>query len=123
MTREDAVRFAHEWAAAWNELAIERVLAYFDENVSFTSPTALAVVGVATVRGKSALREYWTRALSRISALHFTIDRVVWDPSARELAIIYESEINGQKKQVSENLSFGEQGLVIKAEVFHGAGG
>ena len=122
MTREDAETFAHDWAVAWNDLAIERVLAHFDEKVSFSSPTALAVVGVATVRGKPALREYWTRALSRITELHFTVERILWDASTDELAIIYESEINGQKKRVSENLMFGEHGLVVKADVFHGAG-
>jgi ketosteroid isomerase-like protein len=69
MTGEQARAFANEWAAAWNELAVERVLAHFDENVSFTSPTALAVVGEPTVRGKQALREYWNRR-SRAS-VHF----------------------------------------------------
>ena len=62
MTGEHARAFADDWAAAWNELAVERVLAHFEENVSFTSPTALAVVGVPTVRGKQALREYWNKA-------------------------------------------------------------
>jgi ketosteroid isomerase-like protein len=120
MTGEQARAFADEWAAAWNELAVERVLAHFDENVSFTSPTALAVVGVPTVRGKQALREYWNKAVARIGSLRFTVDRVLWDASARELAIIYDSEIDGRKRRVSENLTFGADGLVVSAEVFHG---
>ena len=66
MTHDEARGFAEDWAAAWNELAVERVLSHFDENVSFTSPTARAVMGVATVSGKQALREYWTTALARI---------------------------------------------------------
>jgi ketosteroid isomerase-like protein len=120
MTGEHARAFADDWAAAWNELAVERVLAHFDENVSFTSPTALAVVGVPTVRGKQALREYWNKAVARIGSLRFTVDRVLWDASARELAIIYDSEIDGRKGRVSENLTFGADGLVVSAEVFHG---
>jgi ketosteroid isomerase-like protein len=120
MTGEQARAFADEWAAAWNELAVERVLAHFDENVSFTSPTALAVVGVPTVRGKQALREYWNKAVARIGSLRFTVDRVLWDVSAWELAIIYDSEIDGRKRRVSENLTFGADGLVVSAEVFHG---
>ena len=120
MTGEQARAFADEWAAAWNELAVERVLAHFDENVSFTSPTALAVVGVPTVRGKQALREYWNKAVARIGSLRFTVDRVLWDAGARELAIIYDSEIDGRKRRVSENLTFGADGLVVSAEVFHG---
>jgi len=120
MTREQARAFADDWAAAWNELAVERVLSHFDEDVSFTSPTALAVVGVATVRGKQALREYWNAAVARVESLHFAVDRVLWDAGTRELAIIYESERGGRRKRVSENLTFGADGRVVSAEVFHG---
>jgi len=120
MTGEEARTFAEQWAAAWNELAVERVLAHFDDQVSFTSPTALAVVGTATVRGKPALREYWKSAVARVGSLRFTVDRVLWDAGTRELAIIYDADIGGRKRRVSENLKFGTDGLVESAEVFHG---
>jgi ketosteroid isomerase-like protein len=120
MTREEATAFATDWAAAWNARDIERVLGKFCEDITFVSPTALAVVGTATVRGKAALRAYWTSAMGRIGSLRFTIDRVVWDATVRELAIIYISSINGAPKRVSENLKFDDAGLVVSAEVFHG---
>jgi hypothetical protein len=69
VTGEDARTYAEEWAAAWNELAVERVLTHFHDQVSLTSPTALTVVGVPTVRGKQALRDYWNRAVARGGAL------------------------------------------------------
>ncbi|MEO8074762.1 MAG: nuclear transport factor 2 family protein [Acidobacteriota bacterium] len=112
--------FAEEWAASWNELAVERVLAHFHDQVVFTSPTALTVVGIATVRGKQALRDYWNRAVARVSSLRFVVERVLWDAGTRELAIIYDAEIAGRRMRVSENLTFGADGLVISAEVFHG---
>lgn len=120
MTREEALAFAAEWTAAWNELAVERVLAHFDEHVSFTSPTARTVVGVGTVLGKQALRDYWNEAVARIGSLHFVLDRVLWDPSTRGMAIVYISQIDGRRKRVSEQLTFGPDGLVVSAEVFHG---
>jgi ketosteroid isomerase-like protein len=120
MTREESVTFAHQWASAWNEMAVERVLAHFTEDVVFTSPTAAAIVGAGTLRGKEALRAYWTKALERHASLHFAVDRVVWDPTTRELAIIYLSHTAGGKRRVSENLTFGPDGLVVSAEVFHG---
>src|SRR5262245_6568481 len=120
MTREEAQSFAQQWAAAWTDRAVEHVLAHFDDHVTFTSPTALAVVGTATVRGKQALRDYWNQALARIGSLRFAVDRVLWDASSRELAIIYDSEVGGRKRRVSENLRFGADGRVISAEVFHG---
>jgi uncharacterized protein (TIGR02246 family) len=120
MTRDEALKLAHGWAAAWNERALERVLDLFDDDVVFVSPTARAVTGDGTVRGKAALRAYWTKALEAITSLRFTVERVLWDTVARELAIVYLADINGKTKRVSENLTFGADGRVMSAEVFHG---
>jgi uncharacterized protein (TIGR02246 family) len=123
MTREEANTLAAAWAAAWNARDVERVLGLFSDDTTFTSPTALAVVGTATVHGKAALRAYWTSAMSRVTSLRFTLDRVVWDAATRELAILYLSDIDGRIKRVSENLTLGETNLVVSAEVFHGITG
>ena len=120
LKREDAVKFANDWAAAWNARDIERVLASFDEGVTFVSPTALAVAGTPTIQGKAALRAYWTQAMAHIGTLRFTLSRVIWDAATRELAIVYLSDIDGRLKSVSENLVFDENGVVSSAEVFHG---
>jgi ketosteroid isomerase-like protein len=120
MTSDDARGFAAQWAEAWNSRNIEQVLAHFHDEVEFTSPKALAVMGTATVRGKGSLREYWTKALARLASLRFTVDRVVWDPDSRELAIIYTSETDGKTRRVSENLRFNAAAQVVVAEVFHG---
>jgi ketosteroid isomerase-like protein len=122
MTTDDARTFAARWAEAWNRRDIEQVLAHFHDEVVFTSPTALAVMGTPTVRGKEALRGYWTTALSRLTSLRFTVDRVVWDADRRELAIIYTSETDGKARRVSENLMFDSADQVVIAEVFHGVG-
>ena len=119
--RASAQQFATRWAQQWNQLDVEAVLGHFHDDVEFISPTALAVTGSAVVRGKSALRAYWKSALARVTSLHFTVDRVLWDPQSRELAIIYTEEINGTAKRVSENLVFDEHGRVVTAEVFHGS--
>ena len=120
MTRDEATTYAARWAAAWNSRDIERVLASFSEDITFVSPTALAVVGTPTIRGKPALRAYWELAMSRIGTLRFTVKRVMWDAVTRELAIIYLSDTDGRIKSVSENLVFDQNGLVTSAEVFHG---
>jgi hypothetical protein len=61
--------------------------------------------------------------IGRIGSLRFTVDRVLWDPVRRELAIVYTSEIDGQARRVSENLTFDDGGQVVAAEVFHGVSG
>jgi ketosteroid isomerase-like protein len=120
MTSNEADAFATRWAEAWNDRDIEQVLTHFHDDVEFTSPTALAVMGIPTVRGKGALREYWTKALARLTSLRFSMDRVVWDATRRELAIIYTAAIDGKSRRVSENLRFNDAGQVVAAEVFHG---
>ena len=123
MTRENSEAFASRWVEAWNRRDVDAVLEHFREDVVFTSPTALAVVGSPIVQGKDALRAYWTAALARIGSLRFTVDYVLWDPLRRELAIIYTSDIDGRIRRVSENLMFNESGQVLAAEVFHGVPG
>jgi len=120
MTREQALAFAARWIAAWNGRDVEAVLASFADEVEFSSPRARETVGVATVKGKSALRSYWNAALVPVRSLRFTLDRVIWDSETSELAIVYIAEINGVSKRVSENLRFGPDGTVASAEVFHG---
>ena len=63
-THSDAEKFAAEWAAAWNRRDAEAVLTHFRDDIIFTSPTALAVIGSPVVRGKDALRAYWSTALA-----------------------------------------------------------
>jgi ketosteroid isomerase-like protein len=74
----DANGFAAEWCAAWNAHDLDRVLAHFHEEVSFTSPAAAALFPETRgrIEGRQALRDYWSEGLRRIPDLHFTIERV-----------------------------------------------
>jgi hypothetical protein len=121
MTRDEALAYAAGWIDAWNRLDIDAVLSTFDQDVEFTSPRALATIGVATVTGTQALRSYWRTALAKVTSLRFSLQRALWDPENRELAIIYVSTVNGESKWVSENLRFGHHAKVVSADVFHGA--
>ncbi|HMK89964.1 MAG TPA: nuclear transport factor 2 family protein [Methylocystis sp.] len=71
----DPAAFARRWAADWNARDIEAVLAHFHDDVVFTSPVAarLAPASGGVVRGKSALRSYWTAALRKNTDLRFEI--------------------------------------------------
>lgn len=120
MTRNEAMEYAERWTEAWNRFDIDAVLQHFEEDVIFSSPTALQVVGVPTVRGKTALGDYWRAARERIQSLHFTLVRVVWDPESSELSMIYDRDVNGRRDRASEVLHFGASGLVTRGEVFYG---
>jgi len=64
--------FAEAWIEAWNRRDIERVLDLYADDFSFTSPTALEVIGQATVVDKGALRGYWQTALAKMDDRHFS---------------------------------------------------
>ncbi len=120
MNRQEAIRYAEEWTENWNKRDLEAVLAHFHDEVVFASPKALLVVGVPTVRGKAALRQYWTTSLRAAQSIRFSLRRVLWDPETLELSIVYDREMNERKERASEVLQFDRSGKVIRGEVFYG---
>jgi ketosteroid isomerase-like protein len=67
--------FADAWLTAWNTHDVEAVLAHFHDDVLFRSPAAGRVVpgSGGVIRGKDALRGYWSTALARIPDLRFEL--------------------------------------------------
>ena len=120
MQRSRAVIFAESWIDAWNRRDIDQVLAMYADNLSFTSPRALETIGISTVVGKSALRDYWRKGLARITDLQFILDRVIWDAETHELGIVYTRNADGSSKRVIETFRFDANGLVVRTEVLHG---
>jgi hypothetical protein len=70
--------FAEDWCAAWNAHDLDALLDHFHDDVLFTSPVAAGLLPETGgwVRGKTALRHYWTEGLRRIPDLHFTIEAI-----------------------------------------------
>jgi hypothetical protein len=120
MDREDARRWADDWAEAWNRRDLDAVLDHFEDEVVFSSPRALQVLGVCTVRGKASLREYWRAAIASVGSLRFQVRRILWDPAGAELSIVYDREVDGRHDRASEVLQFGPSGRVVRGEVFYG---
>lgn len=121
MTRNEALDLARQWIDAWNALDVESVLGHFDDSVRFTSPKAAVITGNPRVVGKEALRAYWRTAVSRITAVCFTLDRALWDEELRTLTIVYHADLNGQRNRACEFLRFGESGLAVEGEAMYGA--
>jgi ketosteroid isomerase-like protein len=71
MDADWAARFVADWLARWNAHDVEGVLAHFADDVVFTSPVAARVVpdSGGVIRGKAALRAYWSLALDRMPDL------------------------------------------------------
>lgn len=78
MTHDEALAFARQWVDEWNHHDVDAVLDHFADDVEFCSPVAAAVTGdpSGVVRGRDALRAYWTSALGSHPDLHFDLDDV-----------------------------------------------
>ena len=106
----EAQAFAQAWAAAWNAHDLEGVLALFADDLTFTSPLAARLVpdSAGVVRGKAALRDYWSAGLAKAPELHFEIN---WVTEGVDLIVV--GFRNEQGVDRCEVLRF-RDGLVIE---------
>jgi SnoaL-like domain len=67
--------FAAEWIAAWNSHDIERIMAHYDEALTFSSPKlATRIPGSGgRLNSRASVRSYWVQALEAQPALHFEL--------------------------------------------------
>jgi hypothetical protein len=109
MPTPDPNSYAQQWVRAWNAHDVEAVLDHFRDDVLFTSPVAARVVPESggVVRGKEALRDYWTAALKAYPDLHFELVGVYRGEST--LVINYR---NHRRELVNEVLTLDGDGLV-----------
>ncbi|MET0701038.1 MAG: nuclear transport factor 2 family protein [Mycobacterium sp.] len=100
MSTPDPQSFADAWVAAWNRHDIEAVLAHFHDDVEFSSPVAERVLPETggVVRGKDALRAYWTAALELLPDLHFEVVGVY--RGQHTLVLNYRNERGGLVNEV-----------------------
>jgi hypothetical protein len=121
MTYQSMMSFAESWIAAWNLRDVEAVLAHYSEEAQFVSPVARNLVGRPILRNKKELEDYWSTALARISTLEFKLDHAAWDEKRRELNVVYEANLNGERKRACEIMQFDAAGLQVRGEALYGA--
>lgn len=101
--------FADKWVTDWNGHDLDSLLELFAEDVVFTSPVAARLLASSggVLRGKAALRDYWTQGLRLIPDLHFEV--VALYVGVDTLVINYRNQRGGL---VNEVLVF-DGGLVV----------
>jgi hypothetical protein len=117
MTHDEALAWAQQWIDEWNRRDVEAVLAHFADDVEFCSPLVVSVIGEPTgvVRGKDALRDYWTKALAERPDLHFDLDDV--NVGVDALAIHYRN----RGRQATEVAVLDADGKVARGWGLYGA--
>lgn len=109
--QEFARAFAHDWIESWNRHDLDAVLAHYAEDFEFSSPLVIDVAGEpsGTLRGKSAIRDYWTKALARAPDLHFELGEVL--TGIDTITLYY----RGPRGASAETFHFDRDGKVSRA--------
>jgi hypothetical protein len=92
-----ARQFAQEWVDAWNSHDLDRIMSHYDDDVALTSPVALNLLknGDGVIRGKAALRDYFTRGLEAYPQLRFDLLDVLW--GVETIVLCYANNVRGSK--------------------------
>jgi ketosteroid isomerase-like protein len=100
MTADEAGRFARIWAESWNVHDLEAVLAHFADDVVFTSPVAARLVpdSGGVVRGKEALRAYWSAGLAATPDLRFELESVF--AGVDTIVIVFRNQAGARRCEV-----------------------
>ncbi|MBA3068690.1 MAG: nuclear transport factor 2 family protein [Hyphomonas sp.] len=110
--RAKSEKFARAWLSAWNDRDIDRILSHYSDAVVFHSPRIALVMGTdaASISGKPALRDYWTKALARSPELFFELENVLTSSDA--ITLLY---TNHREELVAETFVFDGDGEVSES--------
>ncbi|MFQ5515185.1 MAG: nuclear transport factor 2 family protein [Myxococcota bacterium] len=100
--REQAERFAATWIESWSRHDIEGILAHYEEDVEWSSPFVVQVLGEPSgiLRGKAAVCAYLEHGLSRYPELEFELYGVLC--GVRSVTLYYRSVNNLLAAEVFE---------------------
>lgn len=113
MSPERAARFASDWIEAWNAHDIDRILSHYSDDFEMSSPVMARIAGVpgGHLKGKQAVRAYWSKALALYPSLGFI--HVCTMVGVDSLVIHY---IGAAERRVAEVFHFNREGLVTRAQ-------
>lgn len=107
----NAKDFATEWIDAWNSHDLDNILKHYSDDFEITTPMIKTVMGVESgiLKGKKAIRAYWSAALIKIPDLYFELNEVT--ESVGSIAIFYKSVFD---KMAIEVMFFNDEGKINK---------
>jgi hypothetical protein len=103
--------FAEEWIKAWNSHDLDDILSHYSEDIEISTPMIKMATGgkECSLKGKSAVREYWKKALEKYTDLHFEL--IHSTEGVDSVALFYKSIMN---KYAVEVMFFNEEGKINK---------
>src|SRR6516162_2320324 len=107
----DGIAFARQWAAAWNSHDLDAIMSHYSADVVLMSPVAAKILDdpSGTVRGDTALRNYFRRGLEVYPNLHFELPDVMCGLSS--VVVSYTNQIG---TKTAECMEFGRDGKIVR---------
>lgn len=116
MTEEEAQHFADAWLATWNTHDLDAIMGHYAEDVEFTSPLIVRLLGeeTGTVHGATALRAYFARGLDAYPELRFELVGAL--AGVRSVVLDYRS-VNATR--AAEVMELGPDGRVVRVQAHY----
>ena len=114
--REWAMNFAREWIDAWNSHDLERIFSHYTEDFEMSSPLIVerGYEPSGTLKGKAAVRPYWSKGLTVEPPIRFELLNVL--ASVRSITIYYRSV---GRSIVAEVLEFNDRREVLRGAAYY----
>lgn len=120
MLSQQNVEIANRWFEAFNEQALEKLLALYDDNAGHYSPK-LKLRQPETnglVRGKDALRAWWKDAFEPIPSLHYIPTSLT--ANDERVFMEYIRQVDSEPDMLVAEVLEIKEGLIVASRVYHG---
>ena len=116
--RDWAESFAREWVNAWNAHDLERIFSLYSDDFEMASPMIVERMKVSTgrLKGKIAVRPYWSQGLASMPNLRFELRGVM--VGVDSMAVLYRNVTSA--RSVVELFEFDHRRLVVRSEALYG---
>ena len=113
MTRDEALKLANHWVAAWNAHDLDLIMAHYDDAVELTSAVAAQLLGTpdGKVIGKASVRAYFQRGLETYPDLRFRLEDVFWGISS--VVLLYANQKGTRTAELMEISPTGKVSRVV----------
>ena len=117
ITEQKAEQIAREWIEAWNHHDLDAIIAHYANNVEFTSPFVVKLLGnpSGTIKRKEALRFYFGKALAAYPDLKFDLIQVL---TGVDSVTVYYRSVKGM--MAAEVMMLNSNGEITKVMAHYG---
>ena len=111
-----ANKLVSQWIDVWNAHDLDSILSLYENLFEMFSPLIIErmVIESGVIKGKAAIRQYWSIGLSSEPLLRFEL--VKYYVGVSSIAMMYKSV---GRRDVCEILHLGNDGLIVRGESHH----